>query len=77
MELENKIKEVLNTIRPFLMNDGGDVKFVRFENGIVYVELLGACQQCALADLTLKNMVEEALTIEIPEVIKVVNVNRD
>ncbi|MDD2469403.1 MAG: NifU family protein [Bacilli bacterium] len=77
MELENKIKEVLNTIRPFLMSDGGDVEFVRFEDGIVYVKLLGACRHCALADMTLESMVEEALIFEIPEVIKVVSVNEE
>jgi len=74
MELENKIKEVLNTIRPFLMSDGGDVEFVRFEDGIVYVKLLGACSHCSVADMTLEGMVQDALTFEIPEVVKVVGV---
>ena len=74
MELENKIKEVLNTIRPFLMSDGGDVEFVRFEDGIVYVKLLGACSHCGVADMTLEGMVQDALTFEIPEVVKVVGV---
>jgi Fe-S cluster biogenesis protein NfuA len=74
MELENKIKEVLDTIRPFLMSDGGDVEFVRFESGIVYVKLLGACSLCGVADITLEGMVQDALTFEIPEVIKVVAV---
>ena len=74
MELENRIKDVLNTIRPFLMSDGGDVEFVRFEDGIVYVKLLGACSNCGVADMTLEGMVQDALTFEIPEVIKVVGV---
>jgi Fe-S cluster biogenesis protein NfuA len=74
MELEKKIKDVLDTIRPFLMSDGGDVEFVRFENGVVYVKLLGACSHCGVADMTLEGMVQDALTFEIPEVVKVVNV---
>jgi Fe-S cluster biogenesis protein NfuA len=74
MELENKIKEVLDTIRPFLISDGGDVEYVRFEDGIVYVKLLGACSNCGVADMTLGGMIEDALTFEIPEVVKVVNV---
>lgn len=74
MELENKIKEVLGSIRPFLMSDGGDVEFIRFEDGIVYVKLLGACSHCSAANVTLEGMIEEALTFEIPEVVKVVNV---
>jgi Fe-S cluster biogenesis protein NfuA len=74
MELENKIKDVLDTIRPFLMNDGGDVEFVSFKDGIVYVKLLGACSNCGVADMTIEGMVQDALTFEIPEVIKVVKV---
>jgi Fe-S cluster biogenesis protein NfuA len=74
MEIENKIKEVLDTIRPFLISDGGDVQFVSFKDGIVYVKLLGACSHCAAADMTISGMVEDAITFVIPEVIKVVNV---
>jgi Fe-S cluster biogenesis protein NfuA len=74
MELEHKIKEVIDTIRPFLISDGGDVEFVRFEDGIVYVKLLGACSQCGVADMTLEGMIEDALTFEIPEVVKVIGV---
>jgi Fe-S cluster biogenesis protein NfuA len=74
MELENKIKDVLDTIRPFLMNDGGDVEFVSFKDGVVYVKLLGACSNCGVADMTIEGMVQDALTFEIPEVIKVVKV---
>ena len=71
--VEEKIKEVLNKIRPYLQNDGGDVEFKRFENGIVYVTLVGACSNCPMAVMTLQDGVESALVSEIPEVIKVVN----
>lgn len=74
MNTEEKIKDVLNTIRPFLMSDGGDLEFVKFENGIVYVKLLGACSHCGAANMTIEGMVQDALTFEIPEVVKVVNV---
>lgn len=73
MEIENKIIEVLNRIRPYLQNDGGDIIFKRYENGVVYVSLIGACQDCPLIDNTLEDGIEEALVNEIPEVIKVVN----
>ena len=73
MEIENKIIEVLNRIRPYLQNDGGDIIFKRYENGVVYVSLIGACQDCPLIDNTLEDGIEEALINEIPEVIKVVN----
>ena len=73
MEIENKIKKVLEKIRPYLQNDGGDVTFKRYENGVVYVKLTGACSNCPLVDNTLESGIEEAIINEIPEVIKVIN----
>lgn len=68
-----KVNEVLNRIRPYLQNDGGNVTFNRYENGVVYVTLVGACSNCPMASATLKDGIENAITSEIPEVIKVVN----
>ena len=50
--IEKQIVMVLEKIRPFLNRDGGDVEFVRFENGIVYVKMVGACAGCDLIDST-------------------------
>ena len=72
-ETENKINEVLDKIRPYLNNDGGDVEFVKYEDGICYVKLKGACAGCMFADMTLQNTVEEMIVSEIPEVIRVIN----
>lgn len=74
-EIVVKINEVLDKVRPYLQNDGGDVKFKRFENGVVYVSLVGACSNCPMATMTLQDGIETALVSEIPEVIKVVNEN--
>lgn len=68
-----KINKVIDKVRPYLQNDGGDVKFKRFENGVVYVSLVGACSNCPMATMTLQDGIETALISEIPEVIKVVN----
>ena len=68
-----KINEVLDRIRPYLENDGGNVTFKRYENGVVYVKLIGACSNCPMASFTLTDGIESALTSEIPEVIKVIN----
>lgn len=73
METENRVKAVLNKLRPYLQNDGGDVVFQRYENGVVYVKLTGACSNCPLIDSTLEDGIEEAIINEVPEVIKVVN----
>lgn len=67
-----KINEVLDRIRPYLENDGGNVTFKRYENGVVYVKLIGACSNCPMASFTLTDGIESALTSEIPEVIKVI-----
>lgn len=74
-EIVKKIKEVLTTIRPYLQNDGGDVEFIKYENGVVYVRLTGACSNCMMADYTLSDGIEEALKEEIPEIIKVINID--
>ena len=77
MDIENKIKSVIDELRPFLLNDGGDIEYVKFENGIVYVRLLGACAGCSLIDVTLKDAVEDALVNEIPEVKSVVRIDEE
>eukprot|EP01135_Chromosphaera_perkinsii_P011047 Nk52_evm6s2325 gene=Nk52_evmTU6s2325 len=64
------IKELLETrIRPFVQEDGGDIEFKRFdENGIVHLQLQGACSSCSSSEATLKGGVENMLTHYIPEV---------
>lgn len=72
---EKKIIEIINKLRPFLINDGGNIEFVKFENGIVYIKLLGACINCQMLDLTLKDGIEAAIISEVPEVKAVVNIS--
>lgn len=72
--IEERIIEILQKIKPFLNNDGGDVEFVKYEDGIVYVKLLGACSDCPLSDNTISDMIEYSLTFEIKEVTKVINI---
>jgi len=72
MNLEDKITKILETLRPYLQNDGGDIKFIEYKDGIVYVRFLGACATCHLIDVTLKEGIELALTTEIPEVTEVI-----
>jgi Fe-S cluster biogenesis protein NfuA len=68
-----KVNEVLDLIRPMLQADGGDVQLVNIsDDGVVSVELQGACKGCPMSQLTLANSVERALKEHIPEVTKVV-----
>lgn len=73
-EVEQRIVDVINKIRPFLISDGGDIEYVKFEDGIVYVRLLGHCSNCSIMDVTLKDGIEVALINEIPEVVEVINI---
>ena len=73
VSIEEKIIKVIDKIKPYLKADGGDVEFVRFENGVAYVRLKGACAGCVYADMTMSNTIEEILINEVPEVIKVEN----
>lgn len=70
-DIEVQIKNLINRIRPYLQHDGGDVEFVRFSDGIVYVKMMGACVGCASIDLTLKDGIEAILLEDIPGVIGV------
>ena len=72
-EIEKKIKELIEKMRPFLINDGGDIEFVEYKDGIVYIRLIGACQDCSMIDVTLKDGIEEMLVTEIPEIKGVIN----
>ena len=70
-----QIIDLIEKIRPFLVNDGGNLEFVKYEDNIVYVRLLGACKDCAMMDVTLKEGIEEIIINEIPEVKEVVNID--
>jgi len=68
-ELEKKVNNVLEQIRPYLQADGGDIKFLTLtEDNVVNVELQGACGTCPYSVMTLKNGVEEAMKKALPEI---------
>ena len=65
----SKIKDVLDTkIRPAVARDGGDIKFKSFDNGVVKVELQGACSGCPSSIMTLKQGVQNLLKHYVKEV---------
>jgi len=74
-EIEKKICQILDSeIRPAVAMDGGDITFERYDQGIVYLYLQGACSSCPSAIATLKNGVEERLKAQIPEIKEVVQI---
>lgn len=72
--MEEKIKQIIDELRPFLINDGGNIEFIKYENNIVYIKMMGACANCSMLDITLKEGIEQAIKEEVPEVKEVINI---
>ena len=71
-ELTVQIKELLDErVRPMVAMDGGDIVFDRFEDGIVYLQMRGACAGCPSSTMTLKSGIENMLRHYVPEVLEV------
>ena len=72
MDEVEKIEIALQSIRPFLQKEGGDVEFVELtKDNIVRVRLLGACETCSMSAMTLKAGIEESIINAIPQVVGV------
>ena len=67
-EMKAEVEEVLDTLRPQLMQDGGNVELVDIEDGIVKLRLVGSCSSCSSSTMTLKMGIERALKKAIPMV---------
>ena len=76
MSMKEKIEEALDSIRPALQADGGDVALVDIdeENGIVRVSMQGACSGCPSAQVTLAMGIERAIKEKVPEIKEVLSV---
>jgi Fe-S cluster biogenesis protein NfuA len=76
-EIEEKIRETIKKVRPYLVADGGDIEIKEITDDLtVKVELQGACGTCPFSLFTLKNGVEQALKKEVPEIKEVVAINQ-
>ena len=75
-KLNQKIINVIDQVRPYLQQDGGDINFIEVtDDNVVNVELTGACGSCPFSTMTLKNGVEATLRKVIPEIEEVVAIN--
>ncbi len=74
-DLKEKVEASLESIRPYLTADGGDIQVLEVtKENIVKLKLLGNCGDCPMSDMTMKAGVEEAIMKAVPEIIKVVAV---
>ncbi|TAN59362.1 NifU family protein [bacterium] len=72
--MKEKVEQALNTIRPSLQADGGDIQLVSIEDGVVKVRLTGACGGCPMSAMTMTQGVERAVKNAVPQVKKVLAV---
>ena len=73
----NKIEDALAQVRPFLESDRGDIRLIEVtDDYVVKVKLLGACSDCQVSMMTLKAGVEQAIKKVLPEVQKVVDIDK-
>ena len=73
-ETQDNVEKDLEEIRPFLVSDGGNIKLLSIEGGVVKVQLEGACSGCSVNQMTLKNGVEATIKKYAPEIEEVINV---
>ncbi len=75
-ELLRQVEEALDTIRPYLMADGGSVRVADItEDLVVELELMGACGTCPMSTMTLRAGIEQALKRSIPQITRVEAIN--
>ena len=72
--IENKIEEIFDGLRPYINAEGGNIEFIKYENGTVFIRLTGACSYCSFQDDTISEGILKTLQDEIPEVKEVINV---
>jgi Fe-S cluster biogenesis protein NfuA len=68
MEMFEKIEKALDTVRPYLKKDGGDVKVVEILDDTVIIEFEGNCSSCTMSNMTLKAGIEESIIRAVPEI---------
>jgi Fe-S cluster biogenesis protein NfuA len=72
-DVKSIILDVLDSIRPFLNADGGDIEFIKYEDNYLYIKLLGACVGCSFIDYTIEDNIYESIKEVLPECKGVIN----
>jgi Fe-S cluster biogenesis protein NfuA len=70
--IEDQVNAALDTIRPAIQLDGGDIELQSVEGGVVTVHLLGTCESCPISPVTLRHGVERILRERVPGITEVV-----
>lgn len=70
-DLLERVEEALDTVRPAIAMDGGNVEVLDIEDGVVTLRMMGACGGCPLSTMTLKRGIEQRLRDMVPEIVRV------
>ncbi len=73
-KLKDKVQQALDSIRPFLKSDGGDIELIDIKEDVVYVRLLGNCSGCHISNSTMKLGVENTVKQFVPSIKEVINI---
>lgn len=71
-DIKRQVREILEKVRPYIQMHGGDVSLVGVEDGIVTLNIMGACSHCSLADLTYNTLIAGLLRKEVPGIVDIV-----
>lgn len=75
MYMEEKLKSLIDDIRPYLIMDGGDIEFVKYEDGYLFIKLSGSCQNCIYQDNTINDTLLDFFKETVPELKGIINVD--
>ena len=76
-DLKTRVETALDSIRDYLQSDGGDVRVHQIrEDGVVELELMGACESCSMSNMTMKAGIEQVIFRAAPEITKVEAINQ-
>lgn len=74
--LHKRVEEALDSIRPYLEADGGNVEVIEItDNQTLRIELKGACKTCNMSHMTMKSGIEETIRKAVPEIREIISVN--
>jgi len=74
MSIEERINAALDKVRPGIQADGGEVWLIKVDDGVAWVQMLGACGGCPASNMTLKGAIEAVVTADVPEIREVLQV---
>lgn len=72
--IEARVNAAIDKVRPGILADGGEVWLIKIEDGVAFVQMLGACGGCPASTMTLKGAIEAIVTAEVPEIHEVVQI---